>query len=97
MELYWHIWNSSCEHHEDLTVLCNFIKLGIYVNYDESINPTELGDQRSNVKVIIDIYGNTGNLVKMIEIKLFTQRIFIKLCTSVELPSYVYHKEEPCF
>ena len=46
-----------CEHDRNLTVVCLFIKLGRHVHYDERMNPIDFGDQRSKVKVTIDIYG----------------------------------------
>ena len=56
-----------CEHDRNLTVVCLFIKLGRHVHYDERMNPIDFGDQRSKVKVTIDIYGN--KLVNKIETK----------------------------
>ena len=49
-----------------------FIKLGRHVNHYERMDPIDFGDQRSKVKVTMDIYGN--KLVNTIEIK--------QLCTS---------------
>ena len=34
-----------------------FFKLGRHVNHCERIDPIDFGDQRSNVKVTMDIYG----------------------------------------
>ena len=41
-----------------------FIKLGRHVHHDERMNPIDFWDQRSKVKVTMDIYGN--KLVNMI-------------------------------
>ena len=47
--------------------MCFFIKLGRHVSYSERMDPIDFGDQRSKVKVTIDVYGN--KLVNMIETK----------------------------
>ena len=44
-----------------------FINLGGHVNHAEMKNPTDFGDQRSKVKVTIDI--NANKLVNTIETK----------------------------
>ena len=54
-----------CEHDRNYTVACFFVKLGRHVNHDESMNPIDVGGQRSKVKVTMDIYGN--KLVNTIE------------------------------
>ena len=46
-------------------IACFFVKLGSNVNHDEKMNPLDSGDQRSKVKVTVDIYGN--KLVNTIE------------------------------
>ena len=56
-----------CEHDRNFTVVCLFIKLGRHVHYDERMNPIDFGDQRSKVKVTIDIY--RIKLVNKIETK----------------------------
>ena len=59
--------HGTCEHNRDYTVACFFVKLGRHVNHDERMNPIDFGDQRSKVKVTMDIYAN--NLVNTIETK----------------------------
>ena len=44
-----------------------FVILGRHIKNDERMNPIDFGDQRSKVKVTMDIYGN--KLVNMIETK----------------------------
>ena len=47
--------------------MCFFINLGRHVSHSERMDPIDFGDQRSKVKVTIDIYGK--KLVNMIETK----------------------------
>ena len=47
--------------------MCDFIKLGRYVNHNERMDPIDFGGQRSKIKVTIDMYGN--KLVNTIETK----------------------------
>ena len=56
-----------CEHDRNFTVVCLFLKLGRHVHYNERMNPSDFGGQRSKIKVTIDIYGN--KLVNKIETK----------------------------
>ena len=44
-----------------------FVILGRHIKNDERLNPIDFRDQRSKVKVTMDIYGN--KLVNMIETK----------------------------
>ena len=62
--------------------MCLFIKLGSQVHYDERMDPIDFGDQRSKVKVTIDIYGN--KLVNKIETK--------PLCSSSSNLAYMLAK-----
>ena len=57
--------HGPCEHDRDYTIAYLFVKLGRHVNHDERMNPIDFGDQRSKVKVTMDIYGN--KLVNTIE------------------------------
>ena len=46
-----------------------FIKLGRHVHHDERMNPIDFWDQRSKVKVTMDIYGATrcsGDIVTLL-------------------------------
>ena len=62
-----------CASHLDLVntietkLVCFFIRLSRYVNYDEKTNPIHFRGLKSKVKVSIDIYGN--KLVNTIETK----------------------------
>ena len=60
--------HGPCEPHRDYTVACFFVKVGRHINHDERMNPICFGDERSKVKVTMDIYEN--KLVNTIETKL---------------------------
>ena len=47
--------------------MCFFIKLSRHVSHSDRMRSIDFGDQRSKVKVTIDVYGN--KLVNMIETK----------------------------
>ena len=47
-----------CEHDEDYTVSCFFLKLGRHVNHGKNMDPIYFGGHGSKVQVTMDIYGN---------------------------------------